>query len=301
MTFVYLANSKYGGWVSFSAHLALIAKRSILKISDSGRGVGDYGYGVRYKNITLGHAHVLENKFITAIDKKHRHSLKYFKNSIVVIHDPTELDDDVVNFLRASKKVITIRKTVADLLSNLGIQNEFIEHPFYRYEKGDVEKIGKAVSASRIDFDKGTHTIVEANNIGAKIDIYGSKNPFYYYHKLKSIGFDKYYLGEYKKTFSDSKKIYGGYEMLVDLSVIKNDGGGTQYTFLEADYWGQTIIVHKKWAESPSSIWRQGENCYAVASPEELLTAINNKPLSSGIMTNSNDHWQQLVEYYEAH
>ena len=37
-----------------------------------------------------------ENKLLLAIDKKHREHLKYFKNSIVVIHDPTELDDDVI-------------------------------------------------------------------------------------------------------------------------------------------------------------------------------------------------------------
>lgn len=299
MTYLYLANSKYGGWVSFSAHLALLTKKSILKISGSGRGSGRYGYGVHYKNIALEQARVLENKFLLAIDKKHREHLKYFKNSIVVIHDPTELDDDVISFLKVSKKVITIRKSVADLLVGMGIDNEFIEHPFYKYEKGNVLSKGNAVAPSRVDFDKGTHTIVEANNIGANIDIYGSKNPFYYFHKLKPLGFDKYYLGEYGKTFNDSKKIYGGYKKLVDLSVIKNDGGGTQYTFLEADYWNQTIIVHKKWADNPNSIWKQNVNCYVVSNAEELLEAVKKEPLKANIMTNSNETWKQIVEHYE--
>jgi len=297
--FFYLADSKYGGWVSFSAHLSLITEKNIFKVSPTGRGSGEYGYGVFYKNVTEGLSSVLENKVILAIDKNHRTMLNNFKNSIVVIHDPTEIDDGVLDFLKKSKKVITIRKSVSDFLLKHKIDTEFIPHPFYQYEKSEVKRIGNAVALSRIDFDKGTHTIVEANNIGANIRIYGSKNPFYYYHKLKDLGFDQYYYGEYKKTFNDSRKLYGGFDKLVDLSVIKNDGGGTQYTFLEADYWNQTIIVHKKWADNPHSIWKENENCYVVSNANELLEAVKKEPLKANILPNSNQHWLDVINHYE--
>ena len=34
---------------------------------------------------------------------------------------------------------------------------------------------------------------------------------------------------------------------VVDMSIIKGDGGGTQYTFLEAIYQDRALILHKEW------------------------------------------------------
>ena len=62
----------------------------------------------------------------------------------------------------------------------------------------------------------------------------------------------------------------------MDLSVIKNDGGGTQYTFLEAIHQGCTLILHKKWVNQKKSIFKNGVNCLAVETPEELASIFNN-------------------------
>ena len=37
---------------------------------------------------------------------------------------------------------------------------------------------------------------------------------------------------------------------MVDLSQLPNDGGGTQYTFLEAIYNNSAIILNRKWIEN---------------------------------------------------
>ena len=37
---------------------------------------------------------------------------------------------------------------------------------------------------------------------------------------------------------------------VVDMSIIKGDGGGTQYTFLEAIYHDCALILHKEWVEA---------------------------------------------------
>jgi hypothetical protein len=291
----YLSNSKYGGWVSFSIHLSYLLKQHLNKVSETGIGKGDVGYGIKYKNVPLGGLKLMENKLILALDKKHREFLPYFKGSSIVIHDPTELDTEVLKFLESCPQVLTIRQSVKEHLETLGIPSTFLQHPFYEYKKTPQETLGKAVSLSRVDYDKNTELIVQANNLGAGVDIYGAKNPFYYFHKLKPLGFDDWYKGEYSRSFKSHSKMYGGYEYLVDLSTIKNDGGGTQYTFLDADYWGQTIILHKNWI-TENSIFRDGENCYVVSSPEELVEALNKPKLKPNIMTTDNQNWIKLLK-----
>ena len=54
---------------------------------------------------------------------------------------------------------------------------------------------------------------------------------------------------------------------MVDLSEIPEDGGGTQYTFLEAVYNNCAIVLNRKWIESVDKKYRdfkEGYNCYAV-------------------------------------
>ena len=55
---------------------------------------------------------------------------------------------------------------------------------------------------------------------------------------------------------------------MVNLSEITEDGGGTQYTFLEVIYNDFAIILNKKWIESIDKKYRlkEGYNCYAVSN-----------------------------------
>jgi hypothetical protein len=60
---------------------------------------------------------------------------------------------------------------------------------------------------------------------------------------------------------------------MIDLSFLPNDGGGTQYTFLDAIYHNCAIILNRKWIENVDREYRdfkEGENCYAVSNAEEL-------------------------------
>ena len=62
-------------------------------------------------------------------------------------------------------------------------------------------------------------------------------------------------------------------KFMIDLSIIPNDGGGTQYTFLDAIYHNCAIILNRHWIENVDRGYRdfkEGENCYAVSSAEEL-------------------------------
>ncbi len=66
---------------------------------------------------------------------------------------------------------------------------------------------------------------------------------------------------------------------MVDLSFLPNDGGGTQYTFLDAIYHNCAIILNRQWIENVEPEYRdfkEGENCYAVSNAEELKELLNN-------------------------
>ena len=56
---------------------------------------------------------------------------------------------------------------------------------------------------------------------------------------------------------------------MIDLSIIKNDGGGTQYTFLEAIYHNTILILHNDWI-SKGNLFKSGYNCIGVSNENEL-------------------------------
>ena len=80
----------------------------------------DFGYGVKYQNISPQDAHKLNNVLITAIDKNYYQHLDGFKKGTsLVIHDPTEIKgkstqpvlDNMSKF-----NILTIRETVNSML-----------------------------------------------------------------------------------------------------------------------------------------------------------------------------------------
>ena len=58
------------------------------------------------------------------------------------------------------------------------------------------------------------------------------------------------------------------------MSTIKNDGGGSQYTFLEAIYQGCVLILHRDWIQQGTT-FKEGVNCLGASSPEELASHLD--------------------------
>jgi hypothetical protein len=267
----------------------------IIKVKETFRGGGQFYADVIYKNIKKQAIKHFNNAIILAVDKAHYSLLESFKNSIIIIHDPTELSEEVMKFAK-NNRVITIRETVHLLLNKMGIENTFLKHPFYKYPKYTLDKKYNR-SLSRVDFDKNTDLICKANNLGADIQIYGYKNHIYYFHKLKQLDFDKYYKGYYSKNLDDISKLYAETKFLVDMSTIKKDGGGTQYTFLEAEYHNCSLILHSDWTNVKNSVYTHGVNCYAVKNEQELATALTLPPISSSLIPDDeeNQKWKSLI------
>ena len=291
---IYMAKPIYGGWVSFTAHLALKYNYRLYKIGKRTETLktGEprfrkFGYGVCYQNISIEDAKKMKNILITAIDKNYYRYLSELKDSTsIVIHDPTEVKSKsskpVLDVL-SRFKVFTIRETVQDYLkTKYNIDSQFKIHPFYEYPITKSDKKG-AVAISRIDFDKHTEVILRANNKLPKdktIDIYGAKNDRYVYFKLdqdNALDFVKYYKGSFKKSFEGLDKILTSAKYVVDLSAIKNDGGGTQYTFLEAIHQNCVLILSKDWMHNNLSIFENGVNCYFIDDEDHLAKLLTTK------------------------
>jgi len=293
---LYLAKPIYGGWVTFTAHLSKKYNYPIYKITKkSEKTQRDYGYDCKYQNLCFADILKLDNILITAVDKHYWEYLRYFpKDTTIVIHDPTECkktksgnplvqEVDGQGALLSEFKIYTIRDTVQKYLEDIfGLQSIFIRHPFYEYERMDKGLTYNCVSIARIDFDKNTDILLKANQkIKKKKDhiyLFGAENRIYVHHKLKQLNIEEYWKGKFPKNFEptyEEKSILRNAKFMIDMSTIKQDGGGTQYTFLEAIYHDCVLILHKDWIEK-GDLFQSGVNCIGVGDADELAIVINN-------------------------
>ena len=315
---LYLAKPIYGGWVTFTAHLSKKNNYPIYKITkNTEKKKRDYGYECEYQNLNVVDTLKLTNPLITAVDKHYWQYLHFFpKDTEIVIHDPTECKasktgNPLIQTINDKEpvlpnfKVITIRESVQEYLSqNFKIDSQCIKHPFYEYPKNQNQGLGyKAVSIARIDFDKNTDLLLKANQFIEKkqnhIYLFGAENRIYVHHKLKDLNIQEYWKGKFPKHLSptyDNKSILKDAKYMIDMSIIKQDGGGTQYTFLEAIYEDCILILHNEWINK-GSLFVSGVNCIGVSNEQELATILNNDidvDLTNVILQNSrkllNDH-----------
>ena len=299
ISLVYLAKPVYGGWVTFTVHLAKQFNYRLYKVSKrTEKKTRSFGYGVDYQNVCLEDLLKLPNLMITAVDKHYWDILPHLpENTKIVIHDPTELKTSHKNPNPLVQdggclqhfKVYTIRETVQKYLTdNFTISSEFKLHPFHRYPCQLEGCHFHAVTISRVDFDKNTDIILKANQTiqdpKQRVHIFGAENRLYVHHKLGELDFYNYWKGKFGKdyplTYQD-KDILKGTKYVVDMSTIKNDGGGSQYTFLEAIYQGCVLILHKDWINQ-GSLFKEGVNCLGASTPSELAGHLqSDKDISS--------------------
>ena len=278
---LYLSKVGYGGWTTFCVHLHLTTGWPIYKLSKRCETrQRSFGYGCSYKNISkLPKAPIV----VAAVGKHFYSQLETLPvGTVIVIHDPTELRSQIVREQLNRFRVIVIRESMLRHIPGA----EYLPHPFYSYPTEKSDAPYKAVSISRIDYDKHTDIILAANANGAQIDVWGFANRQYVFFKLKEMSFEKYYKGGFGKTFEALGEALKDARVVVDMSQIKQDGGGSQYSFLEAIHHGCALILHRNWVEHPNSIWKDGINCTAVSTPEELVDAVNrpNLPLATNLL-----------------
>lgn len=302
---VYLSKNYVGGWVTFTAHLSLLKDYPIYKITldNTDTGLKNFGYCCQYQNITLNELLALKEEIIiTALDKSGYQLLdKFPKNTRLVIHEPKELTTNkgfLLNYLD-NFKCITIRKTVTNYLKAYQKNSQFLYHPYISLVNDILNKEAfshksGAVSISRIDYDKQIHIILKANELLLEpIEIYGFKNERYVTTKLKELDVMREttpgscYRGAFPKDYYALSNILSGAKYVVDLSTIKNDGGGSQYTFLEAIDFGCTLILHEDWLQNDKTRFISGYNCFTVQNENDLVELLNADPDTTTITENA--------------
>lgn len=294
MTFhlVYMADPRYGGWVTYTAHLAHALTRmkhavGIYKIGMKRETqVRDFGRGLRYRNVTLDDVQGLlqrgERVLLVAVGPSYAEQCGALlkAGARLVIHDPTELTDEMQLSLHgAATRVVAIRETNVPTLQQLGCEVTYIPHP-YVASPAIYRPVRKwnAVAFSRLDWDKHTEIIAEANaNLlpAHRCRIYGAENRLFTKMKVEKVN------ARWREDFHGAfdVKLYAGMALAacaryaVDLSAIKGDGGGTQYTFLEAWDAGAALVVHKKWI-TPRGTVQPGKNAFVVETAEQLASLL---------------------------
>lgn len=289
---VYAAEPKFGGWVSFTEHLynCLKSQGHSVNLFVVGKKFSTvlqpYSGDVNCQKITADSVCELNGlKIITAIDKKTAQSFSRIPNKLsYVVHDPTELTEDRMAFYRKASHVFGIRKNMIPVIKAKGINATYLPHPYCPINLKTKTRIRNAVCYSRIDWDKHTDIICGANEIlpsGKKCLIFGAENRMYAFHKLDNqfSNWKNNYLGKFPKEPGAGAKIAATARFAVDMSAIKQDGAGSQYTFLEAWDAGTQLVVNKKWTQLDQGEMRSGFNCVSVSDSSEL----------AGILTGDTD------------
>jgi hypothetical protein len=309
---VLLADPRTGGWITYTAHLAkgLIAagyQPIIIRPGNkSEKKPRPFALGLDYWNTSIPdiiHLAANNHTIITAIGKNYREHLPALleHKPTIVIHDPTELDSDVRETIKGHD-IITIRQIISDKLENAGIPNRYVPHPYERAPGTETQRTGNTSAFSRIDWDKRTELLVKANLLlpeDKQIAIYGTLNSQYEFHKLKPA--DPNWRRNYRGSWSPREPIF--YPVIlarqakqtIDLSVIAGDGGGTQYSFLEAFDGGSPLIIHSDWLTGNP---KYDEIAPAIAghgsTPEQITDLVLNPPQACS------EAIQQILQTHDA-
>ena len=288
----YLANPRFGGWVTYTTHLFRSFKEigyqvALYKITKrTEKSQRHYADGIYYQNIDIDLGNYLCTRcpaIITATDKAHANETEtLLKNKAqIIIHDPTEMREGLVTILKENGcKPITIREVNVANLKQLSLESTYIRHPYIRFNKTTPDKTNLAVSTSRIDFDKHTEMIVEANQtLTERVKIYGAENRLYTFHKLakKYPQWRKDYCGRFSNDFGSVFRILNPSKFMLDMSAIKRDGGGSQYTFLEGWDASCVLILNKKWDLGSASDMKGNVNCLYADNPKELCDILQSE------------------------
>lgn len=277
----YLSGNTTGGWVTFTYHLCTSLEHMgqddvmLYKIGNRTEfHPRPFGYGLYYYNITLEDALKLPGQnIIVAAAKNFREAAAALieAGAKLVLHDPTELRAGLSGL--DIDRPWVIRKEVAKQVPG----SVFIRHPYVRHERpAKLPKRKGVISTSRIDFDKNTAMILDANRLGANIKIHGFENRLYTRFKIMPEYPEwEQSVAAYPRTPEAAFELLLGAQAMVDLSDIKGDGGGTQYTFLEAWDAGCVPIIGTWWVRKGDDMV-PGRNCYVVTTPEDLKLVARN-------------------------
>lgn len=209
----------------------------------------------------------------------------------IVIHDPNEFE--IYDHLN-NRNSITRPFCIRPAMRNFFPKAIFIPHPYVREFTNKVtdrftwRRDYLAVSIARVTFVKRTELILAANRLlpkKAKVVLRGAENRLYTRHKLQKL-YPEYEQGNtgFPMVWGASARECARARFAVDFTWFPDDGGGSQYSFMEAWDAGTVNIIHKDWLRYPGEM-KDGVNCIAVDTPAHLA-AILKRAMKGPLSTN---------------
>jgi hypothetical protein len=291
--------ANYGGFTTYTVHLiqALRAagqQAEMFKVRKTvEKKQRPYSHGITYQNVTPDAAAFIASKHTPLIaccywpESPQGTEVLLAGGSSIVLHDPTELSPELMAaLLKYKPKVIAIRKNNVDFFASKGIENiTYVPHPYVPIEREVWDSSVRPVHATttcRVDFDKYTHEVITANKLlppEKRVRLRGQANRIYVFHKLSKMhpDWEEHYGGPFPRYNTAAFELLSEAKFSVDMSRIAGDGGGSQYSFLEAWNAGAHLVVHRGWL-MPGGELIDGYNCTAVDSPEHLAEVLSGEP-----------------------
>lgn len=187
-----------------------------------------------------------------------------------VFHDPNEFKLYPHWDFADRNRVICIRETGLDSIP----RGTFIPHPYVRVAANSQKTTRTgAVSIARISAVKNSLWILEANEVlpaDKRVVLAGSLNRFWWNFtvKPKHPNWPMPEGSGFARQGDAAVKACMGYRYMVDLTIFQNDGGGTQYSFLEAMDAGAVPVMTSNWCSYKGVASRLG---FQVDDKEGLL------------------------------
>lgn len=307
----YLTRQLYGGWVSYTHHLyrSLVMVGYTVRLYTLGPSTRPkprpFAAGVCCRTLALEDALARVRRadgpsLITALDH-HHHTFAtpmLQAGAAITIHDPSELQthSDLRRVLAFATRIIAIRPAMQKFLPRA----IYIPHPYVpSHLPADPWTARKklAVTVARICFDKHTDWLLEANQQlpeNQQITIYGFEQRRYGQQHLLTR-FPNYIQSQSHFDRHDPHAAVRRcleHKFLLDMSSIRGDGGGSQYTFLEGADAGCVCVLNRAWL-LPGGEMQAGVNCLVVNSAVELTTFLQHHARLRG--SNAASHFRPIV------
>lgn len=205
------------------------------------------------------------------------------KDGKFVFHDPNEFRIyPHWNIDGVRERVICIRQQGLNHLPGV-----FIPHPYVRHDRNAPQRSRPrlAVSIARTSAVKNSHWILEANmhlKEPERVELCGDVNRMWWNFNVSKKYPDYPYpaTAGFPRRFGAAVDICKPFQIMVDLTIFKDDGGGTQYSLLEAMDAGAVPVMTKDWCSYPGPARDFG---FRVDDAAQLMTLL--RTAASGVRT----------------
>lgn len=270
----YLGNNRFGGWVTYTVQLltALRAAKvpcQLLRVADREGPLRPFACGETYRNVTLAQAtQDTGPKLILGLGSRCWEATERLLTcgAYLVLHDPTELK---------FAEWYPVDRTIVIRKANRKLGRWVVRHPYLRIGGARTVKY-HAACLSRISTCKRIPIMLDANRLlgmRKRIRFFGFSDRMYVHYNLKP----KYPEWQEVKPFGHEPgaavRLLEQARFAVDMSLLPGDGGGTQYTHLEAWDAGAILIVNRDWIR-PNDDLKPGRNCLAVDGAQGLAEVL---------------------------